>query len=97
MNAEIKDVWAMSHDGDDWGQCMGIWFAIANCLHRHNGPIPRHWQFRAGATEEAAEDWPDTMLEDLLHCEAITFFDLVQAGNVFARYASILQAQGKAY
>ena len=98
MNKEIKNLWAISHDGDDWGQCMSFWFAIAGTVYRHNGITPREWQFTPGlSADKTPTEWPDSEIDAMFTNDEITMNDLVKSGNVFARYANILKAQGTAY
>lgn len=88
----------MSHDGDDWGQCMAFRFAIAGTIYRNGGDIPQSWVYQPGVFEaEPPQDWPEVEIEEMFQSGLISMEDLIQAGEVFKRYSDILEAQGKDY
>lgn len=100
MNELIKDLWAMSHDGDAWGQAMTYWFAISETLFHHNQETPDHWMYNPGLgtrSYNAPEDWPDAEINALYVSGDITTEELIHAGNVFCRLAHICKAQGLDY
>ena len=98
MNMEIKSLWAMSHDGDNWGQCMSFHFAIAGTIYRNDGNVPAEWQYKPGLfTYEPPKEWPDNEIETMLTDNDVTMPELIEAGNIFSRYSDILKAQGQDY
>jgi hypothetical protein len=105
MDGTIRSLWAIQ-SGDEWGECMGMWFAIAELLWALDEEIPAHWEFRASPMHErgrgadavmADASWPETQLAEMYLEELFTADDLRHAGNVFTRYAQLLKLAGKDY
>lgn len=98
MNKHIKELWEISHDGDDWGQCMAFWYAIADTLYREDGDIPNSWQYKPPLyVDEKPDSWPETEIDHMYQEGVISLDDLTYAGRVFERYSDLLKAQGKSY
>lgn len=106
MHLEIKELYNLSFDGDEWGGCMAFHFACADILyHVCEKTPPNHWRYSPGLRYSlfdgpvAGEDyqWPDSAILDMLNDKTIDTDDLIQAGNVFQRYAQWLKYKGKDY
>lgn len=98
MHPEIKALHNISYDGDDWGHCMAFQFACADLIHFHTGgSVPEHWEYRPGLGNGDFESWPDSELYAMVEDFTISEKDLIQAGNVFCRYAECLRKHGKDY
>lgn len=91
---------------DPWGSVLEAHFQICYTLMRYGAEIPADWKFRAGAFSPTMEDNdPDnedgegSLLGwefDLIMREG-GYSNLIHAGNVLARYASLLKLNGQDY
>ena len=99
MHADIKAIYRLDNTGDAWGDCMAHWFAIAETLDAYGEPTPAEWQFRPSPLRPDinADHWPGSEYRDLIDEDVVSLDDLLEAGRVFNRYASILRAQGRDY
>ena len=84
----IRDLIAMSADGDEWGHVMGHWFALVEVAYcRADEPIPDEFEFRPGAglgSDSDVEDWPDAEYAAMLAAGEIDGPDMIQAAQCSA-------------
>jgi hypothetical protein len=96
MSGQYKDI---KHDAmltydsyDAWGWAMTWWFAVADEMTRRGLDIPATWQYRPGLDVSRDEDSYEDETLELADDDALEHF-----GNVLARFARILEHQGKDY
>jgi hypothetical protein len=86
---------------DVWGSTISAHFDIAECLYRHGVPTPEFWEFRPSPLLEVGDPLEDdasmfaTEVEFLMEQGHIT--NIIDAGNVLARYAAQLKLAGMDY
>lgn len=98
MNSDIRYFIDIHNDpGDSWGTCMTHWFGIANALEASGLIVPEEWQYRPGALGPDVESWPNSEYYDDLQSGYHSPEDLIEAGNVLQRWASMLECAGKDY
>jgi hypothetical protein len=100
VNTAIRAEWSLTGDGDRYGDTMEWCFACAYALWAFSSDIPAAWQFRAGAgltVEDIRDDYPASILLDMLDDGTVTADDIRHAGDVFVRYADVLTAAGQSY
>jgi hypothetical protein len=103
MNEVIHEIWSSGDRGDPWGNVMGMRFGISYVLFATSNSIPDEWEFSPGMGEISPEairledGYPDVWLLDELEAGTVTADELVHAGNVLARFGSILEAKGMDY
>jgi hypothetical protein len=97
MSGQYKDI---KHDAmltwdsyDAWGWAMTWWFEVADEMTRRGLEVPQEWHYKPGLLDFAtdAESYEQETL-GLADDDA-----LEQFGNILARYARILEHQGKSY
>lgn len=82
-------------DGDSWGTCMSLWFAVADEIHfnREDLKVPDDWHFKPspfGPTNE-----PDDYTTSIV--TALDDDDLKKLGKLVHRWAAKLKVAGKDY
>jgi hypothetical protein len=91
--ADLKSEFRISSDGDDWGNAMHWWFAIAGEIHEHREwNVPDAWRYRPGLS--AIPDATDYAAEA---CHNATDDALTEFGALIHRYARALKRAGKSY
>jgi hypothetical protein len=96
MSGQYKDIKydaMMTHDSwDPWGWAMLWWFEVADEMTRRGLEIPQDWHYKPGLDLERDEDSFEQETLGLADDDALEHF-----GNILARYARILERQGKDY
>lgn len=89
---DLKHEYRLMHDGDEWGNCLSWWFAVAGEMYERGLDIPPEWQYRPspfGGREEGLYE-TDVCLE--ASDEALELF-----GRVLCRLGERLKACGRDY
>ena len=96
MSGQYKDI---KHDAmltwdshDTWGWAMLWWFEVADEMTRRGLDTPADWRYKPGLALNQDEDSYEAETLELADDDA-----LEQFGRVLARYARILEHQGKSY
>jgi len=80
---------------DRWGDCWGVWFAVAGELDWRGSDVPAvEWQFRPGAGGDGRCD-PDDMWREVL--AGVDTDTLTDFGRLLSRYADKLRVAGASY
>lgn len=80
---------------DAWGECMNVWFEIAEELWHRNLSIPAEWEFRPAAIlTKDSRDKDNYWFELFNNCKAS---DLRKIGALIHRYAQFLKFKGIDY
>ena len=89
---ELKAEFAITNDGDIYGNCMAWWFAVADVLYfERDGAVPDEWEFNPGAAQEP---------EDTYHvevCREASTDDLIAFGDRMKRLRTICAKRGWDY
>lgn len=85
---------------DPWGSALNAQFDIAECLHRNGVDVPAHWEFSPGlaASHEPTEEdstWFAMELEVMIKQGHVR--NIIDAGNVLARYITLCESEGRSY
>lgn len=100
MNKHLVQVFEQSADGDEWGNVMSWFFAVAHVLH-HLDEIPEEWNYiHAPYCDEDMRDpreFNESELAYLMAEELVTVEDLIEFGHWLDREDERLKAAGKAY
>jgi hypothetical protein len=87
--------------GDQWGSVMSWLFGIAEVLNiKAPNLIPPEWEFSPGLSsgqDVEPEEWPDSLIYELVTAGQATPEDLVAFGNELQQKKQQLEAEGKAY
>lgn len=89
--ANLKDEFRLTGSGDDWGNAMSWWFAVALEMHDRGMDIPDEWQFRAGAGRSDATEYEGEC------CQQAEETALEEFGAILTRYCRYLKFKGKDY
>jgi len=91
-------------DNDPWGTTMSHMFAIADVIYHDvlypdGENLPAAWQYMHSPVCGGVDtnSWPDAEYSDYLVRGEMTIDQLLYAGNVLNRYASVLTKAGLAY
>ena len=90
--AELKAEYRLMADGDDWGNTMAWWFAVAGELYTRNEMIPVEWKYRPGMSPRA-----DVTRMEVFDCVVADTDALHQFGAILTRVAHCLERAGKSY
>jgi hypothetical protein len=94
-NAIMEEVRLSWDEGEPFGSCMGWHFAIAHILH-HGEDAPVEWEFRHGDGCSGINYEEDMIIYHLIHRD-VSAEDMINVGNVLARYRVWLGLAGKDY
>lgn len=86
----------LTHCGDNWGNCMEWWFAIADEIYWNRAPhlrVPDNWQFRPSPLGPQNE--PESYTTEIV--QSATDSALEEFGAMLHRYAAILKKRGEDY
>lgn len=89
--SNLKDEFRLTGDGDDWGNAMSWWFAVALEMNDRGMTIPDDWKFRAGAGRSDAETLEGEA------CQQAEETALEEFGALLDRYVRYLKFKGKDY
>lgn len=93
--ADLMAAYKLSRSGDQWGDCMGWLFRIADSLtFHHEVEVPEEWSFRPspmGRADDPAEDY------EAATCDAADPDELVRFGRVLWRLREMLIKAGANY
>lgn len=92
---DLKSFYRMCRDGDEWGDCMGALFSVAEEMYyREIGP-PDDWQYNPGAGCSGDPRRLDSLWHPEL--ENVTDEALCNFGALLMRYRGMLKHAGKDY
>lgn len=83
--------------GDPWGSTMEWWFALADVISGIDASqIPSEWEYRQSPMGADTDSWAyQEIISEV--CDGVTLEDLLHAGAVLTRYASMLKLAGMDY
>lgn len=94
----LKEVYNMYHDGDQWGNAMGFFFAVADYLCFDTDiPVPDSWGFRPSPLGPDDESYQYREIETLIEAGEITDQDVLRFGRILNRLTDIYRAKGIDY
>ncbi len=100
VNETLIDLFDSTEDGDEWGDCMGWFFAVAHVLY-HLDEVPVEWDYNHGLCLDYdptdSKDYDEAELQYLMAEELVTVQDLVEFGNTLNNVYYTLIEQGKDY
>jgi hypothetical protein len=84
--------------GDPWGSTMEWWFAIADVITEIDPTqVPSDWKFRQALFGADTEAFAYQEIIETMRDDGATLEDLISAGNILTRYASLLKLNGQDY
>ncbi len=89
LKSEVATFW---DGGDEWGDTLGWWFAIAGELHDRAAAIPAEWHYRPSPFGGVD---PDDFRAPT--CAEASDEALLRMGSVLHRYADRLKRHGFDY
>lgn len=93
--------YSLTSDGDEWGDCMAWFFAVAHVLHHSSmEPIPAGWQYRHApgcSSLYPLDGYEEEILVSLWDDGTIDEYDLIEFGNALSALDDALKAEGKNY
>lgn len=100
VNQTLIDLFDSTDDGDEYGNCMGWWFATSHVLW-HLDEVPDEWDYNHGLCPDYdpndSENFDEAELQYLLSDDLVSVQDLIEFGNTLYNVFEILKAQGKDY
>ncbi len=88
LMAELR----LTSDGDDWGNMMGWWFAVAAEMYERGIGPPDEWRYRPSPLGAKDPDAYETEFCEQADDNALHLF-----GRALHRYAGMLKKAGKDY
>lgn len=83
---------------DPWSCTLSWHFAIADVITEIDASqVPSAWEFQQSICGADTEAWEYIEIIETMRNDGATLEDLINAGNVLARYAAQLKLAGKDY
>lgn len=96
----LVDLFDSTDDGDEYGNCMGWWFATAHVLY-HLNEVPDEWNYNHGLClnydPNDSDDFDEAELQYRISDDLVSISDLIEFGNTLLNVCDILKEQGKDY
>lgn len=99
MNLELVGLYESTHDGDEWGNVMSWFFAVAHVLHHAGEAVPASWNYRHYLYCDGLDtnQYEEAELFHALANGIVTHDDLFEFGDFLDREDERLKANNEAY